>query len=55
MCTEWHLIEEQTLALIRYLAAEGKAYDHCKILALSKAVSTTENMDLFVKVSHQLL
>jgi hypothetical protein len=52
MCTEWQLIEDQTLALIRYLAAEQKDMDHCKILLLSKAMSTTNNIDFFVEVSH---
>lgn len=29
--------------------------DHCKILLFSKAISTTNNIDFFVEVSHQLL
>ena len=55
VCTEWQLIEEQTLALIRYLAAEKKGLDHHQTLLLSKAVSITDNLDFFVKISHQLL
>ena len=55
MCDEWQLIEEQTLTLIRYLAAEKKDSDHYQILALSKAVSVAGNIDFFVKVSQQLL
>ncbi len=56
MCAEWHLIEEQTLGLIRYLRdLKGNAITNYDVLTLSKAVDLVGCVDHFVVVSEVFL
>ena len=56
MCAEWHLIEEQTLSLIRYLGDLKKnAATNYDVLTLSKAVDLAGCVDHFVVVSEVFL